>query len=429
MKKKINIGYVGLTHLGINYTIASAAHGFNVTAYHFDSEYLSKIKDYQVDFSEPNLSTYLKKNRARINFTNDLKMISKCDIIYISHDVPIDKRGNSDHTLIKKLINRVIKIAKNNAEIVILCQVPPGFTEKIKWKKSNLYYQVETLVFGDAINRAINPERLIVGCNNLDALYKSKLYQSLKRYKCTIIPMSYNSAETSKIAINLFLVSSINTTNMIAEYCENNNASWSEIIPALRNDKRIGKFSYIKPGIGLGGVNLHRDLETFKEITNQLNTNNDLIYCWQKNDKHQRKWVFSKIELVMKKMKRFPKIGLLGLAYKENTNSIKNSLAIEILKKFQLLEIKIYDPVVKIKPNTKLHKNVKNIDEAIEFVDLIIIMTPWPEFFKIDFLKYHEINKNLYFIDPFNVTNIDKASITNKKRVKTFILGEGRDLV
>jgi len=427
IKKSLNVGYAGLTHLGINYTIASAVKGCDVTAYHYDDTYLSEITDYKVDFSEPNLLKYLKKNKKKINFTNNLKALSKCDIIYISHDVPIDKEGNSSHSLIKKLINQVIKIAKKNAEMVILCQVSPGFTEKIRWKKSNLYYQVETLVFGDSINRAVNPERIIIGCDNLKFFNKSKLNQYLKKYKCPIIPMSYRSAETSKIAINLFLVSSINTTNMIAEYCEKNNTSWSEIIPALRNDKRIGKFSYIKPGIGIGGVNLHRDLETFKEITNKSNTNNELIYCWQKNDSYQRKWIFLKINQVINEMKRYPKIGLLGLAYKENTDSIENSLSIEILKKYKSLKIKIYDPVVKIKSNNINHETSKKLSDAIEFVDLIIIMTPWPEFFKVNYLKYHKTHKNLYLIDPFNVANINLNLISNKTKVKSFILGEGKD--
>lgn len=425
MKKKFNIGYVGLTHLGINYTIATAEKGFNVTAYHYDKNHLTSLKNYQIDFSEPNLSKKLRKNKLKISFTHVLEDISNCDIIYISNDVPIDKKGNSDHSLIKQLTNKVIKVANKDTEIVVLCQVPPGFTEKLKWPVSNLYYQVETLVFGDSIERATNPERIIVGCYNLDSFHNSKLYLYLKKFNCSIIPMSFRSAEISKIAINLFLISSINTTNMIAEYCESSNASWSEIIPALRNDKRIGKFSYIKPGIGIGGVNLHRDLKTFKEISNRSNTNNDLINCWQKNDKHQRKWIFSKIDTVIKEMKKIPSIGLLGLSYKENTNSIENSLSIEILKKYKSLKIRYFDPTVKINSKNILHKSANNIEDAIKLADLIIIMTPWREFSKFNYAKYLKLNNKLYFIDPFNVTKINKVSSRLNLNIKSYILGEG----
>ena len=108
-----------------------------------------------------------------------------------------------------------------------MSQVPPGFTRKIYEKHKQTFYMVETLVFGEAFKRALEPERIIIGCD------KSKLPQKLKKYLLvfskTILPMKFESAEFSKLCINVYLASSIITTNTLCELCEKLNANWSDI--------------------------------------------------------------------------------------------------------------------------------------------------------------------------------------------------------
>ena len=149
--------------------------------------------------------------------------------------------------------------------------------------KKNLYYHVETLIFGDALNRALNPERIIIGCDNPNKKPSLIYMKYLKLFKSKIIYMNYHSAELTKISINLFLMSSISTTNKIVEICEQTNANWSKIRQSLILDRRIGKYSYTMPGLGISGGNLERDLKAIIKINNKLKINNDYFNSIEKN--------------------------------------------------------------------------------------------------------------------------------------------------
>tara|TARA_B100000965_G_C19599042_1_gene761590 strand:+ start:699 stop:1988 length:1290 start_codon:yes stop_codon:yes gene_type:complete len=426
MPQDFKIAFVGLTHLGLNYLVSSASKGYLTIGYHHQKLHLDAIKNYKIDYSEPDLIDKFKKYKKNILLTNDLKEIKKCKLIYISYDVPVNSNNTSDHESIIKIINKVIKVANKNSEIVVLCQVPPGFSKKIRWNKQKLFYQVETLIFGDAVDRAIHPERIIVGCNSKKYFKKSYLAKFLKKYGCTIITMKLISAEITKIAINLYLVSSINTTNMLAEYCEKSGASWSEIVPALRKDKRIGEYAYLKPGVGIGGDNLKRDLETFKQISKKINSNYNLINTWHRNDIIQKKWIFSKINEVLCDIKKEPNFALLGLSYKENTNSTKNSLSIQILKKYRRYKFKIYDPVVELESMNNKHIQVHSLKEAISDSNILILMTPWKEF--KDYKNYFDNFSNSYsnyIIDPFRCIDVSVINLNFKKFLgKYYSIGE-----
>ena len=154
---KLNIGYVGLSHLGINYAIATAMKGFKIICYDKNLEIISKLKKKKIPFYEKDAQTNLKKKFKNFTFTNNIEDLKNCDLVFISQDVPTNNNGRSNILEIKKLISNTIKILKKRCNLIILCQVPPGFTRTIKWPLPNLYYQVETLIFSDAIQRALFP--------------------------------------------------------------------------------------------------------------------------------------------------------------------------------------------------------------------------------------------------------------------------------
>src|SRR5205807_2432451 len=141
----------------------------------------------------------------------------------------------------------------------------PGFCRALSARlepRLHLLYLVETLVFGNAVSRAIHPERFMVGCADPGQPLPAPLREYLEAFACPILPMRFESAELCKIAINCFLVSSVTTSNTLAEICENTGADWYEIAPALRLDKRIGLHAYLSPGLGIAGGNLERHLVT-----------------------------------------------------------------------------------------------------------------------------------------------------------------------
>jgi UDPglucose 6-dehydrogenase len=244
------VGYAGLTHLGLNSAAASASKGFSVVGYHNDSYLIDQLKQGKIHLTEPDLEELIAENMSRLQFSSDHKSLSSCDIVYISVDVPTDDQGVSDLAAIYEMINIVSSVLIENALLVILCQVPPGFTRTLQWPSYQLFYQVETLIFGRAIERACFPERFILGCSDPKKSVDERLLTFLNSFNCQILPMLYESAELAKISINMFLIASVSASNTLAEVCESIGADWNEIVPALRLDKRIGNYAYLSPGLG-----------------------------------------------------------------------------------------------------------------------------------------------------------------------------------
>ena len=173
--------------------------------------------------------------------------------------------------------------------------------------------------------------------------------------------MRYESAELAKISINLCLVAMISTANTLAELCEKIGADWDEIVPALKLDKRIGKNAYLKPGLGISGGNLERDIRTVKNLTKTNSTDGRIVDAWIENSNHRKDWVWQLIcKNELRNIKDI-KIGILGLSYKENTDSIKNSPSLKLLSHLKGYYVKVYDPKASLKneyfPFERVKKN------------------------------------------------------------------------
>lgn len=406
--KKNKIGFYGLTHLGLIYSIVFAKKNIQTVAFSDSKKLINQIKKNKINISEPNLENYIKSYKKNINYTNNFNDLSDCDLVFFSMDTPINN-NKPDYKIIINALSKLIKTLKNKkTELIILSQVYPGFTEQLNWDKSKLFYQVETLIFGEAINRAEYPERIIIGYNQKKDFKKSNLKNVLKNFTEKIIEMDYKSAELTKIAINLFLISNINTTNMISNACEEIGASWNSIIPALKSDKRIGKYSYLQPSLSIGGTNLMRDLVTFKKIFPKENKNNKLINVWQQSNSFQKKWVFKIIDNLIKQRK-INNILILGLAYKENTDSTQNSIFLEIINKYKNIKFHLFDPIVtnEIKKKNTFHMHsVQKVIKIFNKIEIVMILNKSNQFKKIFTSKIIKNLDNKYIIDPYGLLKL-----------------------
>lgn len=411
------IAYCGMTHLGLNSALASAARKFNTLCFDQDETLINELNKGIFRIDEPDFETYYKDNRSRLEFSASVKDLSTCDIVYIAADVPTDDSGKSDLSGIKELLNIVTAHIKEDCILVILSQIPPGFTREHKRNNGETYYQVETLIFGRAIERAMFPERFIVGTENPDSLLPEVLQIFLKSFDCPILPMCYESAELAKISINMCLAASISVANSMAEICENIGADWSEIVPALRLDKRIGEFCYINPGLGISGGNLERDLESVVQMSEQHGADGNVIKSWIENSQYRKNWPYRMLKDLVLSEKMDSKIAVLGLSYKENTNSIKNSPAILLIEQLNTCEINVYDPLVKEIPNDSDVSHKKTAYEAIHGADVLLVMTPWDEFKE---LSVSDIAKGLngnVLIDPYHIYEKKEAVASDLKYV------------
>ena len=282
----MNISFFGLSHLGLNYLSASAAKGFKVIGYDKNKNLIEKLNSNTKIFKEPHLFENLKKYKNNILFTSNLKDLKKSKIIFISSDVNTNKHGKSNLKIIKKNIG-ILKSKFKNKNLVIMSQVKPGFTKRIIWNKEKLFYQVETLIFGKAFKRALNPERIILGVNRPEKINKD-LKKFYSKFKCPVIKTDYNTAEITKISINLYLISSITTTNILSKIVKKIKGNWTDLEKALKLDKRIGKYAYLKPGLGISGGNLERDLYNIIEIAKENNISYDIFKLWKENSLNKK---------------------------------------------------------------------------------------------------------------------------------------------
>ncbi len=413
----MKIGFFGMSHLGLNYLAASAARGFKVVGYDTNNSLIKSLNLGTKIFDEPNLFSRIKKNKEKIYFTSELENLKDCSLIFISSDVPTNHKGQSDLSFIKKNIN-VLKKKFSNKNLIVMSQVHPGFMEHLNWKKNKLFYQVETLIFGKAFIRAFRPERIILGVYDINKKIDKEILNYYKKFNCPLIKTNFRTSELIKISINIFLISSITTTNIISNICKKIGAKWNDIEDSLRLDKRIGEFAYLKPGLGISGGNLERDLANVINVSKKNKIDYSLFNLWKKNSSYQKKWISRIIEKNIK-ISKLKKLGILGLSYKENTDSIKNSPSVNLINNLKKKQLYAYDPAIKKLKNNNVTL-CKSSLEVIKKTSIIFIMTPWKEFKSLNENIFYK-NKIKLIIDPFGLM-ISSSNFFNKKKIKYFSL-------
>jgi UDPglucose 6-dehydrogenase len=222
--------------------------------------------------------------------------------------------------------------------------------------------------------------------------------------------MRYESAELAKISINMCLVASVSTANTLAELCEKIGADWSEIVPALKLDRRIGPYSYLAPGLGIAGGNLERDLATVCNFADQYGTDAGVVRAWINNSQHRKSWVARTLQQALTGKKSNSTVAVWGLAYKENTHSTKNSASISTILQLRDVRLRVFDPIVSWKNewHSKTHVCSSEL-EALDGADALIIMTQWPQFKNIDPLEIVKRMKGRLILDPYSILPIGFA--------------------
>jgi UDPglucose 6-dehydrogenase len=398
------IGYAAMTHLGLNSAVAAAAKGFVTVCFDADRALIDRLAKGDLPVVEPDLPELLAGNRARIAFTADAADLARCDVVYVALDVPTDDAGGSDLSGLDRLLELIVPTLGPDATLVVLSQVPPGFTRARLREGLRLYYQVETLIFGRAMERALRPERFTVGCADPTEPLPPALQAYLGAFGCPILPMRLESAELSKIAINCCLVSSISVANTLAELCEGIGAEWGEIAPALKLDRRIGQHAYLSPGLGIAGGNLERDLATVIRLAQATGSDAGVVRAWLANSRHRRDWAARTIKRVLLDKSPEATVAVWGLAYKENTNSVKNSPSLATLRQLPGTRLVLHDPVVPA--SAAGHASATGAAEPLQAVtgaDALMILTPWPQYKAIPPAAIAQAMRGRIVLDPYGV--------------------------
>lgn len=375
------IGFAGMTHLGLSSAVAAAEKGFETLCFDLDPELIGRLQAGNLPVSEPDLARLQSKNTARLSYSSEGGGLGRVDVLYLALDVPTDDRGRSDLEGLEAIIAAVDPHLRPDAVMVVLSQVPPGFTRGHLRAGRILYYQVETLIFGRAIERALCPERYIVGCADPQAPLPPAYQSFLAAHACPILPIRFESAELTKISINLCLVASISTANTLSELCERIGADWSEMVPALKLDKRIGAHAYLTPGLGLAGGNLERDLATVIRFAERHETDAGLVEAHLANSVHRKDWPRRELAQALGAEQAGATLAIWGLAYKEDTHSVKNAPSLALIPALQDCTLRIYDPEVPI--SVVDHPRATMAPDPLAALDsarALVILTPWQLF-------------------------------------------------
>lgn len=382
-------GFVGLSHLGIVSSIGWASFGRPVVGYDLDVDSVQTLAKGVLPVHEPGLPELFADTRTWLRFSSDREALAQCPLVIISLDIPINADNTSDLTPLFMLVENIVPVLQEGVVLVVMSQVPAGFTralaDRIRALRPRfaftLYYWVETLIVGSAVERALRPERFIVGCADPAQPLAAVFEQGLRPYNCPVLLMRYESAELAKTAVNLYLVGSVTYTNTLADLCAAVHADWGEIVPALKLDQRIGPAAYLRPSLGISGGHLERDLVTLQELCYRHGVDAGYLDALLDYNARRYNWILRMLREHVFQDVPFPRLAIWGLTYKKNTRSMTNSPAIRLIQDIgRQADLRAWDPVISAQ-DVDLPVQVLSSREAVlDGADGLLILSDWDEF-------------------------------------------------
>ncbi|MBW6442100.1 UDP-glucose/GDP-mannose dehydrogenase family protein [Patescibacteria group bacterium] len=415
----IGTGYVGLVGAAI-----FSDWGNEVIGVDIDAEKIERIKKGEMPIYEPGLSEIVLKNISenRLTFTTSLSEgVKNSEIIFICVGTPQSETGDADLSAVWKVAEDIGKNLDGYKVIVTKSTVPVGTNEKVKKVvKENLTYHVdfdivsnpEFLREGYSVEDMRNPDRTVIGSESERAFAVMRsLYEHLGK---PIVDCDLKSAEMVKYASNAFLASKISFINEMAQICERSGADVSIVAKGMGLDNRIGP-KFLNAGIGYGGSCFPKDVAALYKTSTDQAYDFKLLRGVMEVNEIQKSYFVSKITRFFGSNLSGKTIGALGLAFKENTDDIRDSVAVEIVKILRGLGayIKVYDPQAmynakKVLGETSI-KYCLDKYEVMEEADGLAILTEWKEFGNIDLEKVKLALRNPVIFDGRNILDKEKV--------------------
>jgi UDPglucose 6-dehydrogenase len=330
----------------------------------------------------------------------------------IAYDSPVNERDEVDVTPVLKSAEAIARYLRPETPVVITSQVPLGTSEKIEagirnrnpsWR-SGVVYTPENLRLGAAIQRFLEPDMVVLGANQPQAL-KSAL-ALYRPFRTVTVPMDLRSAEMVKHALNTFLATSITFINEIAALCDRLGADAVAVGRALKLDKRIGARALLLPGLGFSGGTLARDVIQLRKFAAEQRYSADLLDSILRVNERTFEEILVKLKNALGKLKG-KRIGILGLTYKAGTSTVRRSPAIKLIEMLRQEKAFCvgYDP----KADTREMRQYKDLFERagttqtlVKKADGLVLVTEWPEFRDLPFSSLARLMNAPVIVDSKN---------------------------
>ncbi|MFH1897806.1 MAG: UDP-glucose/GDP-mannose dehydrogenase family protein [Candidatus Desantisbacteria bacterium] len=411
----MKICVVGTGYVGLVTGTCLAELGNNVICVDVDTEKIATLQKGIMPIYEPGLEELVHRNvkEERLSFTTSIADgVEVSDIIFIAVGTPPKDDGEADLSFVEAVAR---DIALNMTAYKVIVEKSTVPVETGEWvahtikinNKNKVEFDVvsnpEFLREGTAIHDTMNPERIVIGTRSERA--EKILRELYKPFNAPIIVTDIKSAEIIKHASNAFLAMKISFINAVSRICELTGADVVKIAEGMGYDSRIGK-AFLNAGCGFGGFCFPKDLEAFIKISEKLGYDFELLRAVKKINEGQKGLMVKKIKDAVWIIKG-KTIGILGLAFKPNTDDMRFAPSIDIIKQLQIegARIKAFDPVAMERAEGLLEdvEFCKNAYEVAKDSDCLVILTEWNEFRELDLLRIKETMKNPVIIDGRNI--------------------------
>lgn len=418
----MKIAVVGTGYVGLVTGTCFAEMGNDVTCVDIDESKIKSMQEGVIPIYEPDLDVIFKHNikEGRLSFTTKLKEgIEGAEIIFLALPTPPGEDGSADLSYILNVSRDLGPLLKEYTVIVDKSTVPVGTSEKVKnelAKTAKVDFDVvsnpEFLREGFAVADFMKPDRIVVGTSSKKAEEVMKnLYEPFVVQGAKLFVMDSRSAEMTKYAANSFLATKISFMNEVANLCELTGADVDAVRLGVGSDARIGD-RFLYPGIGYGGSCFPKDVKALVKTAKDHDYDFQILGAVEKVNDNQKLKLVVKIQNYYKNDLKGKKFALWGLAFKPDTDDIREAPALEIIR--QLIEsgasVVAYDP--EAVPNTKKYFGVKaGLDfvedeyEALSNADALVIATEWSQFRAPDFVLIKSKLKSATIFDGRNLYN------------------------
>lgn len=440
----VGTGYVGLVSAA-----CFAEMGNTVTCVDANPSIVESLQKGIIHIFEPGLDVMVKHNygEGRLIFTNRLEEgLKDAEVLFICVGTPSRPDGSADLSYVEAVAREVGQ--KMSAPLVVVDKstVPVGtadmvcrlIAEELQKRGKNIEFHVasnpEFLKEGDAINDFMKPDRVVVGTDDPDtAELLRNLYAPFARSREKFISMSVRSAEMTKYAANCMLATKISFINEIANLCEKVGADVRDVRMGIGSDQRIG-YHFIYPGMGFGGSCFPKDVRALIRTAHENGFEPELLEAVNEVNNRQKLVMSNRISGYFAKDGgvKGKTLALWGLAFKANTDDLRESAPVEVVKALTAegMKVRIFDPVAgpngkKLFQDNPLVTVVDSQYEALEGADAMLVATEWNQFRTPDFQKVKNILKQPIIFDGRNLYSPEYLA---RQGFEYFSIGRGNQL-
>lgn len=419
----MKIAVVGTGYVGLVTGTCFAETGNQVICVDIDEKKVARMQNGEIPIYEPHLDVLFERNikQERLHFTTDLKKgIKDAKIIFLALPTPPGEDGSADLKFVLQVAEELGSLLTEYCIIINKSTVPVGTAEKVRAviaKKCKTEFDVisnpEFLREGFAVDDFMKPDRVVIGTNSERAKkVMSELYGPFVRQGNPIYFMDERSAELTKYAANAFLATKITFMNEIANLCERVGANVDSVRVGIGADERIGK-RFLFAGIGYGGSCFPKDVQALAFTAEEYKYNFEILQSVMNVNEKQKTILVDRIRKHFDNKLNGKKVALWGLAFKPDTDDIRESPALYIIEELlkEGISISAFDP--------EAMKNVKSVlgdkinfgkDEydVLKDADLLVIATEWSVFRTPDFERIGKALKNKLIFDGRNVYDLNQ---------------------